>query len=344
MPADPVSGWDIGGAHVKAVLLEPESTVSYVEQRACPLWRGVEELDRVLEDIRAALPAAPVHHAVTMTGELVDAFANRAAGVRALVDGLMRGLPGELHVYGGRAGFLTPAVSIARSVDVSSANWMATATFTAARVGSGVLVDIGSTTTDIVPFTDGQLKVRGYRDHERLQCGELVYTGVVRTPVMAMTRTVPFDGRMTPVMAEHFATAADVYRILDLLPEHADAWPAADHSGKTPEASAVRLARMLGMDAEWAGFEAWVQVARYLRACQVDAIRSVCRRALREDVPHPRAPLVGAGVGRFLVREVAAELGRPYFDFSDFFHDAAQHRFSVADCAPAAAVASLLDA
>ncbi|MDH3280912.1 MAG: hypothetical protein OEQ18_07260, partial [Gammaproteobacteria bacterium] len=229
METEQVFGWDLGGAHVKAVLLKPGCNVEYIEQQPCPLWRGIGELDTALEEILARLPANPVHHAVTMTGELVDAFADRAAGVRALVDGLSRRLHDrEVHVYAGRAGFLTPVVSIASPDDVASANWMASATFTALRICSGIFIDIGSTTTDIIPFADNRLQVRGYRDHERLQCGELVYSGVVRTPVMALTRSVPFGGKTTPLMAEHFATTADVYRILGALPEHADTMPPAD--------------------------------------------------------------------------------------------------------------------
>ncbi|MDH3638314.1 MAG: hypothetical protein OES09_07585 [Gammaproteobacteria bacterium] len=345
MVCESVFGWDLGGAHVKAVLLKPGRTVEHIDQRPCPLWQGIEELDTALERILDALPVTPRRHAVTMTGELVDAFANRAAGVRALVDGINRRLRDrEVYIYGGRAGFLTPAGSIARPDDVASANWMASATLIAMHLRAGILIDIGSTTTDIIPFADGRLQVQGYRDHERMQRGELVYSGVVRTPVMAITRTVPFAGTASPLMAEHFATTADVYRILGTLPEQADSMPAADERAKTPQASAVRLARMLGMDAEGVAFDVWIDVARYLRECQLGALLEVCRRMLDDLVHDPAAPIVGAGVGRFLVRELAAELGRPYVDFGRFFRSAGEYRFSVADCAPAAAVACLLDA
>ena len=54
------------------------------------------------------------------------------------------------------------------------------------------------------------------------------------------------------------------------------------------------------------------------------------------------ALLVGAGVGRFLVRELAGRLQRPYLDFSALFlMSTRQNDFRIADCGPAAAVACL---
>jgi len=53
--------------------------------------------------------------------------------------------------------------------------------------------------------------------------------------------------------------------------------------------------------------------------------------------------LIGAGVGRFLVKQIAMNLGRPYLDFSDLFPiPVIQSDMNAADCAPAAAVAYLV--
>ena len=70
-------------------------------------------------------------------------------------------------------------------------------------------------------------------DGERLTQGELVYTGVVRTPVMAIAHTAPFMGRMQRIAAERFATMADVWRLTGDLPDDADPYPAADQRGKS---------------------------------------------------------------------------------------------------------------
>ena len=52
--------------------------------------------------------------------------------------------------------------------------------------------------------------------------------------------------------------------------------------------------------------------------------------------------IIGAGIGRFLVREIARELAYPYRDFTELFErKCADSEMDVADCAPAVSVALL---
>src|SRR5262249_61148640 len=99
------------------------------------------------------------------------------------------------------------------------AEWPASARFVATHHRSALLVDVGSTTTDIVPVHDGAVMAAGYTDDERLVSEELVYSGVTRTPVMAIAGSVPFDGRRQRLMAEHFATMAGVHPPTRAVPE-----------------------------------------------------------------------------------------------------------------------------
>jgi len=46
----------------------------------------------------------------------------------------------------------------------------------AGQVGDALLVDIGSTTTDLVAVHNGRVQATGRSDFERLISGELVYT------------------------------------------------------------------------------------------------------------------------------------------------------------------------
>ena len=79
-------------------------------------------------------------------------------------------------------------------------------------------MDVGTTTTDLIPIRAGAVAARGATDAERLTESELLYTGVVRTPVMAVAQTAPFSGRMQGIAAERFATMADVWRLTGDLP------------------------------------------------------------------------------------------------------------------------------
>src|SRR4029450_4080055 len=101
-------------------------------------------------------------------------------------------------------------------------------------------------TTDIISAKAGVPRARGYPDRERLAEGELIYAGVVRTPVMAMAREVPFKGRAQRIAAERCATMADVWRLVGELPYDADPYPTPDLRGKSAKESAARLPRTLG--------------------------------------------------------------------------------------------------
>lgn len=337
----PTIGWDLGGAHLKAARVSHRGTIEQVLQLPCPLWQGLEHLERAIGEALDRLGPAE-RHAVTMTGELVDLFDSRAQGVAALVDGFAARLEhGDVRFFAGPAGFLPPDRARMKIREVASANWLASASYVAWRLPAGLFLDIGSTTADVVPFAAGSVSVRGYTDAERLAEGELVYTGLTRTPVMAVTDRVPFRGRRYPLMAEYFATMADVHRLAGSLREETDQYPAADGRDKTPEASARRLARMIGHDVEDASMAEWKGLAAHLAECQRARLLEACRDVLsRGDVPDD-APVVGAGIGRAVIRILADRLGRPYADFATLTDCGAETREAVSDCTPAVAVALL---
>lgn len=339
MPADAVVGWDLGGAHVKAARLDSSGRVERVVQVPCPLWRGLAELDRALDAAESLLGPVPAH-AVTMTGEMADLFATRAEGVARLV-AAMRDRFSGLRFYAGAAGFVSPEGTTSAGLRLASANWMASAALVAARMPDGLLIDVGSTTTDLVPVRDGRVRAHGRDDAERLEARELVYTGVVRTPVMALAPEVPFDGRFVPLMAELFATAADVHRLCGRLPPAADLYPAADGGEKSDAGSARRLARMIGRDADSLPLETWRTLARWLAEAQARRIEEACDVVLARDPLPADAPLVAAGVGRFLVSDLAARLHRRCLDFASLLPDPGPEPELVSDCAPAVAVAWL---
>ena len=158
---------------------------------------------------------------------------------------------------------------------------------------------------------------RGRDDASRLVAGELVYTGVVRTPLMALARRGRHSsGEWVPLMAEYFATTADVYRLTGQLPEGADQHPAADGGEKTGPASARRLARMIGRDSESAPLAAWRELAGgWLRAAAPD--RGRLRPTARAGGLSEEAPVVAAGVGTFSGGGTGAPACGRCFDFAE---------------------------
>ena len=343
VPHESLIGWDLGGAHIKAARLDERGCISSVIQWPCPLWQGLDRLEWGIDSVLERLGDwTGLRHAVTMTGELVDLFPDRASGVKALIDVMSRRLPQErLQIYGGTAGFLTPDKACHSVQQVASANWLASASLAAGRLPEGLLIDVGSTTTDLIPFSTRQVLAAGYNDHQRLVRGELLYTGVVRTPLMALAKRVPFAGEWVSLMAEHFATTADIYRLTGALPEAVDLLPSADNGEKTIMGSARRLGRMLGLDVDFAHLDEWRRVSGFIAEQQLRMLADSCARLLSRGVLSASAPLVGAGAGRFLVKKLADRLDRPYLGFNEFFAHSRLMEARVAECAPAVAVASL---
>lgn len=336
-----IIGWDVGGAHLKAALVE-HGAVADVMQVPCTLWQGLEAIDAALASVRARWPhARDARHAVTMTGEMVDLFPDRAAGVSALVQHLARAL-GTRTWYFTADAWLDAGEAQAGWPRVASANWLATASWVASRIFDALLIDIGSTTTDIIPIHRGTVAAVGNSDAARLESGELVYQGVVRTPVCALAQRVRFRGAESNVMNEWFATSADVYRLTGELDAAYDQHDTADHRGKDRAASCARLARMIGRDARDAREAEWLDLARTLRSAQMRLIEDSVTHVLATSSLAVDAPVVAAGCGDFLVRELADRLGRRCIEFDRLFDASGAVARWARVCAPSAAVALLL--
>lgn len=341
MSPEATIGWDVGGANLKAALVDGGGRLVQVVQLPCPLWEGVDHLQRGMSDVLERLGGG-TNHAVTMTGEMVDFFRDRTEGVREIVKIIVGQLSGaRVGFYAGAHGFVDAQLAADMAMQIASANWYASAELVARRVPSALFIDIGSTTTDIALISSGHIEARADNDAHRLELEELLYTGVIRTPIFALAPRVPFGGEWTSLMAEQFATTADIHRLTGQLHAAADQHPTADGGEKTVEASARRLARMIGRDVDSASLREWRRLARVLARYQLDKIERACTRALSRGLLDDDVPIVGAGTGRFLAVELAVRLRRPYRDFVSLFAGADAAPEWISTCAPAVAVAYL---
>ncbi|MBK1718944.1 hydantoinase/oxoprolinase family protein [Thiocystis violacea] len=335
-------GWDLGATRLKAVRLDRSGCVRAVVLIACPLGQGFDRLAPAIQEALERLGRPKARHALTMTVELARLFEDRAQGVETLVSLMRDALPDEtLLVYAGAAGLIGPDAASGMRAQVASARWMAPAALATSHLPRGLVVDVGSATVDLVPFADHEVLAWGATDHERLLHGELLYSGVSSTPLMALARQVPFDGAWVPLIAEPFATTADIHRLTGDLPEPSEIPPGAEGREGKATASARRLARMLGLAEASGDPGAWTRTAEYLSECQlrrlVDAAACLLSRADCADT----TPIVGAGVGCFLAVRLAERLKRPYVGFDTLLACEWSGSPPVSDCAPAAAVAAL---
>ena len=223
------------------------------------------------------------------------------------------------------------------AADIASANWHASAAVVALKLRDALFIDIGSTTTDIIPIVASRVAAVGYSDAERLASGELIYTGMTRSFVMSLASQAPFRGGWTPLMNEYFANSADVHRIHGDLPDEADKMATADGREKTIEASRARLARMIGRELDEGDASQWDGLAAWFAEMQVRQVFDAASLRLSRNDVAVVAPVIAAGVGEGVAAEAARRLRRSCIGFSSLIAAPVE----ASHCAPAVAVALL---
>jgi (4-(4-[2-(gamma-L-glutamylamino)ethyl]phenoxymethyl)furan-2-yl)methanamine synthase len=331
-----VLGWDIGGVNTKAARLNSNGTpgcrstsLPYELQHqpsllGATLWSAASQIGAKPDD----------YHAVTMTAELSQVFRTKREGVRFVLDALEATFSAErLHVYTVSGSFVSPTEAREKPLDVAASNWAATANWVSRSIPNCILIDVGSTTSDIIPIRDGRIAASGRTDTERLQTGELVYTGALRTPVEAMARRLSFRNSTITLAAEGFALSGDVHLWLGRL--RADEYTCATPDGRPAlrEFAGERLARAVCADRDLLDE---TDITDLATALALEQTRSVCE-ALQDILA--RCPeletAVVTGLGEFIATAAARLAGLKVCSLEEKLHGSSQ-------TAPATAVAYLL--
>jgi (4-(4-[2-(gamma-L-glutamylamino)ethyl]phenoxymethyl)furan-2-yl)methanamine synthase len=333
------AGYDVGGAHLKVALAE-DSRILAVRQIACPLWKGLETLDAALAEA-APLTERAERHAVTMTGELCELFADRRTGVAAILERLEGVLPPGIRIWMGPRGFGTNSDALVDPLSVASTNFLASATLVGRKVADALFIDMGSTTTDIIAIAGGKPAPLGLTDGERLATGELVYTGLTRTDVSVVAQQAAFRGRAQRLAAGGFANMADVRRILGTLAADVDQHATLDGRGTSVQESTARFARCFGRDAADAAPGDWRACARQVADRQIAEVRTAIQEVLAASTLPATAPIVAAGIGAVELGALAGTLGRPSIDFGTLVAAPPDCSPWATRCAPAVALALL---
>lgn len=296
---------DIGGANLKASDGQVSLSASF------PLWKCPDQLSQELQKHLSHFhPYGPI--AVTMTGELADCYATRAEGVSRIIRSVCDAFPRrQIAVWQTGGEFVSAEESVELPELVAAANWHALATWAgrACPDHTALLLDIGSTTTDIIPLKDGLPASTATTDLGRLLSGELVYTGVRRTPLCAVASSVRIEAGVIPLAAELFATTYDVALLLEEIEEQPDCLETANGRPATRAEALHRVARSVCSDPEQLAEAVLIDIATQCRKHQLETLVNALRRVLGVLTEVPRTVLV-AGEGEYLAEQLitASEL------------------------------------
>lgn len=295
---------DIGGANLKAADGE-----GFAVSQPFPLWQNSRHLTDALRALIALVPRVD-HIAVTMTGELADCFETKAHGVTFILKAVQVAADGRhTRVYLVNGHLVSLQTAMRQALLVAASNWHALASFAGryAPSGVGLLVDIGSTTCDLIPLVDGLPVTIGKTDPNRMINGELIYTGVERAPVCAITQLVPWRGKKCPLAHESFATMWDAYLVLDDLPEEPNSMHTADGRPATKAAARDRLARSICADREMFNDTDALLMAEALAAAQLRKISAIATQLVARLVSPPTSAVI-CGRGEFLARRMLEQI------------------------------------
>jgi probable H4MPT-linked C1 transfer pathway protein len=333
-----ILGWDIGGVNTKVARVTIGEQEPKVETSKClpyELKRDPGALsDKLVRLAKELDPDQSARHAVTMTAELSQAFRTKREGVAYVLDALEGAFPADaLRIYTVSGEFLSPRIARLRPLEVGASNWSATARLVGRLVRDCILVDIGTTSSDIIPIMAGEPGALGRTDPERLLSGELVYTGALRTPVEAVASQVPLWAGQAAVAADGFAIIGDAHLWLGHLSSEDYTVTSPDDRPATREFAGERLARVVCGDREMLDEIAVDAIARALAEAQVERVASSVRQVRARHPDIDRA--VVTGLGDFIAADAARRAGLTVIKLSEHVGQAARN-------APAVAVAWLL--
>jgi probable H4MPT-linked C1 transfer pathway protein len=296
-------GLDIGGANLKGA-----TSTGIAKSEPFEIWRAPGQLATRLRSLIAQLPPSDLL-AVTMTAELADCFSSKAEGVAAIIAAVVEATgPTPIVIWETTGKFTSPENAVQRPLTVAASNWQALATWAGrlASKGKGLLLDIGSTTTDIIPLQNGIPVARGATDLGRLLNHELVYTGMRRTPLCAVASSVVVRGQPCPIAAELFATTLDVSLFLGLIPEDARDCNTADGQPATIQCAHSRIARMVCCDRDEIDLPEARSIAGRFFEAQNRQISTAIDAVVARDTGRLETVII-SGSGASLARTILAE-------------------------------------
>ncbi|MCJ7721337.1 H4MPT-linked C1 transfer pathway protein [Candidatus Bathyarchaeota archaeon] len=313
-----VLGLDIGGANTKAAFLKAQNATTKELRTALeyfPIWKnGKSQLPKVLEKLKKKLTNSTTLDGVgvTITAELSDAYMTKKEGIHHVLDCVCQ-VFGEtpLFVLDVDANLLSVEEAHDEPLRVASANWAATGWITKQMNKNCIVVDVGSTTTSIIPIVNGKIAAEGRTDLEKLQNRELVYSGSLRTNIATIVNCIPVRGTITRVSSELFSQSGDVHLLLGNIAEEEYTAETCDGRGKTRREAASRLARVVCADTDMLTEQDILDIAKFVYDRQVEQIACGLKHVSERIKPEPKKKTaVVTGLGRnFLARKAAEKAG-----------------------------------
>ncbi len=303
-----IAGFDIGGANTDLAVVDFDDQGNITGIKAdfeyFPMWLKNNELGdallRLLGDDLKDIDAV----GICMTAELVDAYKTKREGVIDIAKKSKESFSVPVGFIGIN-GVLSFEELVERTDEVAAANWIATSKIAAEIEENCIMIDTGSTTTDIIPIKNGSECAKGRSDLERLKTGELVYSATLRTNLAAIVDKVPLGDEWVRVSSELFAATADIHTVLGNITEEDYSCSTCDGAGKSKEECMRRISRVICGDMDMLSESDIEKIAAYIYKRQAEKVaEALLEVSERENI----TKVVTTGLGMGIVGAKAAEV------------------------------------
>lgn len=215
MSTESVLGIDIGGKNIKYTVLTPEKGKYHIDGGIIHSISMKMELDHILKRLLARIPEVSC---IGVTMSFPVSYRDFQKGVEKIVNSFVNSEPGApvlLVDFQGDLWSLRDAVT-AEPVRFSASNFFGSAFLASKICDNAVMIDTGSTSTDIILIKNGRPLIMGkdIEDIKRNLTGEMTWTGIMHTLVSSLTHFVPFRGRLVRVNSSS-TTTNDIYNVLN---------------------------------------------------------------------------------------------------------------------------------
>ena len=331
-------GWDIGGAHTKYTI--SSDTRDIVESRIilCELWKSLSQLEGIIKSIDIKYRKKfHIINLISMSAEMCDIFSSRREGVKAILS-LFENKGFINHIYSKDNGILK-FQGFKKYSSLASTNWMAIPDYLKNMDKNIIAIDIGSTTTDIVLIKNHICINKRHDDYSGLNTKELLYTGVLRTPIYSVINTLNLNKRVYNVIPENFATMSDVYRLLSIIQKKSDYTNTADGRLKSKKDTLNRISRVFGFDYCMDKNKTIHMLSRKIMSAHLDQISYTIKSHIKDNFSTVKdLKVIGMGVGRMLINMISKKNNWKYMSLDQYINIKYNKRL----CEPSDAAPSFL--
>ena len=306
-------GWDIGGANTKVCVFDQNFTIINLHTKNIKVWDNFSDIKLFFKYISNIYKNYEIYNFITITAESCDNFTDRKHGMTNILEYCSNHIVGNKLYYTNTNKFVDYNSAINKTEELFSTNWMLTSKFLNSKKNIDLIIDIGSTTTDII-FKDMHIG-SNINDYMRLVNKTLLYQGVVRTPLSMMTDNVLFKGNNTSLVNEVFATTGDIFNLHGDIDFSKLDYLGSDNLQFTKVNSFTRLARIIGLDYKESEREYLIVLSKYFKELFISKIIENIKIIFSNKIDDITISAIGEG--RFLIEEISDKCGVKYLLIED---------------------------